>query len=83
MAIIFASIFSVLLPENIPTAFYFLIPLMSFVIDAGWYSLLSLLLSAEKPPRIYLGFKGLTDRTSATILSILSIRLIYSSVFNS
>lgn len=82
-AIIFASIFSALLPENIPTEFYFLIPLMSFVIDAGWYSLVSLLLSAEKPRRVYLSFKGLADRTSATILSILSIRLIYSSIFNS
>ncbi|CDG91741.1 LysE family translocator [Xenorhabdus bovienii] len=79
-AIIFASIFSALLPENIPVAFYFAVPLMSFLIDAGWYSLVSLLLSAEKPRQIYLRIKCAADRASATVLGVLGIKLIYSSI---
>lgn len=79
-AIVFASIFTALLPANIPTIFYYVIPLMSFVIDAGWYSLVALLLSAEKPRHVYLRIKTAVDRTSATVLSILGIKLIYSSL---
>ncbi|WOZ79564.1 MULTISPECIES: LysE family translocator [Kosakonia] len=79
-AIVFASIFTALLPATIPTVFYYVIPLMSFVIDAGWYSLVALLLSAEKPRRVYLRIKTAVDRTSATVLSILGIKLIYSSL---
>lgn len=78
-AIVFASIFTALLPAHIPTVFYYLIPLMSFVIDAGWYALVALLLSAEKPRRVYLRMKGAVDRVSATILGLLGVKLIYTS----
>ncbi|MGU9867045.1 LysE family translocator [Kluyvera ascorbata] len=78
-AIVFASIFTALLPSDIPTAFYYIVPVMSFVIDAGWYSLVALVLSAEKPRRVYLRIKGAVDRTSATVLGILGMKLIYTS----
>lgn len=52
---------------------------MSFVIDAGWYALVALLLSAEKPRRVYLRMKGAVDRVSATILGLLGVKLIYTS----
>jgi len=78
-AIVFASIFTALLPTHIPTAFYYIVPVMSFVIDAGWYALVAFLLSAEKPRRVYLRVKGAVDRTSATILGILGCKLIVTS----
>ncbi|MFH5036216.1 LysE family translocator [Citrobacter portucalensis] len=78
-AIVFASIFTALLPADIPTGYYYVIPAMSFIIDAGWYSLVALLLSAERPRRVYLRIKGQVDRVSATILSFLGFKLIISS----
>lgn len=78
-AIVFASIFTALLPAEIPTAYYSVVPAMSFIIDAGWYSLVALLLSAERPRKVYLRIKGQVDRVSATILSFLGCKLIISS----
>lgn len=78
-AIVFASIFTALLPADIPTGYYYVIPAMSFIIDAGWYSFVALLLSAERPRRVYLRIKSQVDRVSATILSFLGFKLIISS----
>jgi hypothetical protein len=39
-------IFTALLPERIPLAFYYIVPLMSFLIDVSWYSLVALVLSS-------------------------------------
>lgn len=82
-AIVFASIFTALLPDNIPAAFYYVLPCMSFVIDAGWYSFVAVLLSTEKPRQLYLRMKSCVDRTSATILSIVGMRLITTSLLKS
>ncbi|WP_342325393.1 LysE family transporter [Kosakonia sp. BYX6] len=73
-AFVFASVFTALRPANISSAFYCIIPLMSFVIDAGWYALVSILLSSAKPRRV----KTAIDKTSATVLSQLGIKLIFS-----
>lgn len=78
-AIVFASIFTALLPADIPTEYYYVLPAMSFIIDASWYSLVALLLSAERSRRVYLRIKGQVDRVSATILSFLGCKLIMSS----
>ncbi|PQK86471.1 LysE family translocator [Pantoea ananatis] len=78
-AIIFASIFSALLPKNIPLLFYVVIPLMSFLIDFVWYSIVSVALSAEKPRQVYLRIKTSVDRVSSAVLGILGIKLISSS----
>ena len=56
-ALVFASIFTALLPTQIPTAFYYIVPLMSFLIDVSWYSLVALVLSADRPRRVYLRLK--------------------------
>ncbi|WP_215845025.1 LysE family translocator [Candidatus Pantoea bituminis] len=79
-AVVFASIFTALLPKHIPVAFYYIVPLMSFVIDAGWYSLVALLLSSEKPRQTYLRLKSRIDLISATVMGLLGARLIVTSL---
>lgn len=79
-ALIFASIFSALLPKDIPHTFYYLVPLMSFLIDAGWYSLVAFLLSSEGPRRAYLRMKRKIDLISSAVLGLLGIRLIFTSL---
>ena len=79
-ALVFASIFTALLPTQIPTAFYYIVPMMSFLIDVSWYSLVALVLSADRPRRVYLRLKRRIDIATATVLGTLGLRLIATSL---
>ncbi len=79
-ALVFASIFTAVLPAQIPTAFYYIVPLMSFLIDVSWYSLVALVLSADRPRRVYLRLKRRIDIATATVLGALGLRLITTSL---
>jgi threonine/homoserine/homoserine lactone efflux protein len=48
-AIFYGSIFASLLPPDIPAALAVLLPVMVFCIEAGWYGMVALLLSAAAP----------------------------------
>ena len=71
IAIVLASIFTALLPKEIPTYYYFVLPLLCFFIDAGWCSLVAVALSAEKPRRVYLKFKAVFDRAAGVVMTVL------------
>lgn len=77
IAIILASVFTALLPKEIPTYYYFVLPILCFFIDAGWYSLVAMALSAEKPRQVYLKFKKVFDRIAGGVMTILGIKLIF------
>ncbi|WOE32822.1 MULTISPECIES: LysE family translocator [unclassified Acinetobacter] len=79
IAIVLASIFTALLPQDIPLYYYFVLPLLCFFIDAGWCSLLAVALSAEKPRRIYLQFKAVFDRTAGAVMTLLGLKLIFGA----
>ncbi|HEY4468501.1 MAG TPA: LysE family transporter [Klebsiella sp.] len=79
-ALVFASIFTALLPERIPLAFYYIVPLMSFLIDVSWYSLVALVLSSSRPRSVYLRMKRKIDIVTATVLGALGLRLIATSL---
>ena len=77
IAIILASIFTALLPKEIPSYFYVVLPMLCFFIDAGWYSLVAVALSAEKPRRVYLKFKKVFDRVAGGVMTLLGLKLIF------
>lgn len=77
IAIVLASIFTALLPKDIPSYFYVVLPLLCFFIDAGWCSLLAVALSSEKPRRVYLKFKAVFDRLAGGVMTILGLKLIF------
>ncbi len=77
IAIVLASIFTALLPKEIPTYFYFVLPVLCFFIDAGWCSLVAVALSAEKPRKIYLKFKAGFDRAAGAVMTVLGLKLIF------
>lgn len=77
ISIILASIFTALLPKEIPTYFYVVLPMLCFFIDAGWYSLVAVALSAEKPRRVYLKFKKVFDRVAGGVMTLLGLKLIF------
>ena len=77
IAIVLASIFTALLPPDIPTYFYLVLPLLCFFIDAGWCSLLAVALSAEKPRAVYIKFKANFDRAAGAVMTLLGLKLIF------
>ncbi len=77
IAIVLASIFTALLPPTFPSYYYVALPLLCFFIDAGWYSLVAVALSAEKPRRVYLKFKTIFDRIAGGVMSLLGLKLLF------
>lgn len=77
IAIVLASIFTALLPKEIPTYFYFVLPVLCFFIDAGWCSLVAVALSAKKPRKVYLKFKAGFDRAAGAVMTVLGLKLIF------
>lgn len=77
IAIILASVFTALLPKEIPTHFYLVLPILCFFIDAGWYSLVAVALSAEGPRKVYLKSKAIFDRIAGGVMTLLGLKLIF------
>lgn len=77
IAIVLASIFTALLPKEIPNYFYVVLPILCFFIDAGWCSLVAVALSAEKPRKVYLKFKAGFDRLAGAVMTVLGLKLIF------
>lgn len=78
-AVVFASIFTALLPREIPAYYYVALPLISFIIDAGWYSLVTIALSTERSRNVYIRFKTVIDRVAGSVMALLGLKLILSS----
>ena len=77
IAIVLASIFTALLPKEIPTYFYVVLPILCFFIDAGWYSLVAVALSAEGPRKVYLKSKTVFERIAGGVMTLLGLKLIF------
>jgi threonine/homoserine/homoserine lactone efflux protein len=78
-AIIFAGVFSALLPEHYPNYFFLIIPLVAFCIDVIWFVCVSYLLSASSPRRIYLKCKTVIDMVAGSVMAVLGLKLIFNS----
>lgn len=76
-AIIFAGVFSALLPQHIPTIFYVIVPILGFCIDVAWYSFVTFVLSSELPRKTFLRFKPAFDGTAGCIMGLLGLKLIF------
>ncbi|MHA3116825.1 LysE family translocator [Acinetobacter sp. ANC 4635] len=77
IAIVLASIFTALLPKEIPSYYYVVLPILCFFIDAGWYSLVAMVLSAEVPRKVYLKSKAIFDRVAGGVMTLLGLKLIF------
>ncbi len=75
----YGSIFAALLPREVPAGLMLsLVPLV-FVLEAGWYLIVALLLSSASPRSAYLKFKARTDRVAGGVMGLLGLKLIFSS----
>ena len=61
-AIVYASVFAAFLPPHFSLAFAGALLVIVFLVEAGWYALVALLLSSSRPQQAYLSYKaGLTE----------------------
>lgn len=75
-AVVYASVFAAFLPAS--TSAFFVVALLAlvFAVEAGWYGLVALLLSAERPQRAYLACKATVDRAAGTVMCGLGLKLV-------
>lgn len=78
-AIVYASVFAAFLPPTFSAAFAAALLLLVFCVEAGWYGLVALALSAEAPQRAYLSCKAWVDRAAGAVMFGLGLKLVASA----
>lgn len=80
--VVYGSIFAALLPPQLPAGVTLLLPFLIFVIEAGWYTIVALALSAAAPRATYLRWKTTLDRVAGSVLALLGVRLLWTTTGN-
>ena len=75
-AIVYASIFAVALPASASYLFGVVCVCLIFLIETGWYAIVALTFSTDKPRLRYLASKTLIDRLAATVMGALGLKIL-------
>jgi threonine/homoserine/homoserine lactone efflux protein len=78
-AVVYGSIFAALLPRDLSRLMAFVLPGLVFLIEAGWYSIVALILSSLAPRQTYLRWKSTIDRVAGGVMGLLGIKLLIST----
>ena len=78
-AIVYASVFAALMPHVASIEFMLGVLVCVFLVEAGWYVVVALTLSARKWRESYLTYKKWIDRMAGAVMGTLGIRLISSA----
>ena len=78
-AIYYGSIFASLLPREVPLALILSLPIIIFIIEAGWYSIVAVMLSSSSPRDAYLRYKAWIDRVAGGVMGLLGMRLVVTA----
>jgi threonine/homoserine/homoserine lactone efflux protein len=78
-AIVYASVFAAFLPPAPSLAFNVAVLVLVFMIETGWYTLVALALSSERPRRAYLRYKTWIDRVAGGVMVGLGLKLLASA----
>jgi threonine/homoserine/homoserine lactone efflux protein len=78
-AIVYASVFAAFLPSAPSIRFNLGVISLVFLVEAGWYSLVAMLLSTEAPRRSYLRYKAWIDRAAGGVMVALGFKLVSSA----
>ncbi|MCJ8237397.1 LysE family translocator [Peteryoungia algae] len=79
-AVVYASIFAAVMPQDPPLALILALPPLIFLIEAGWYAIVALVFSTPRSQRAYLGGKVWVDRLAGAVIGALGLRLIGESL---
>lgn len=75
-AIVYASVFAAFLPQHFSLGFALALLVVVFLVEAGWYALVALLLSSPAPQQAYLSCKAWVDRAAGLVMFGLGVKLI-------
>ena len=75
-AIVYSSVFAAFLPASPSMAFNLSVAAMVFSIEAGWYVVVALALSANGPRGVYLRYKSWIDRVAGGVMVALGLKLV-------
>ncbi|HEY0720348.1 MAG TPA: LysE family translocator [Gammaproteobacteria bacterium] len=75
-AIVYGSIFAALLPQHLPPAATLALPLLVFLVETGWYSIVALALSSAALQNAYLRSKHHVDRVAGGVMALLGLKLL-------
>ena len=64
------------LPHNLPSAVNVAVPFLVFLVEAGWYSVVALALSAESSRAVYVRSKAHVDRVAGGVIGLLGLKLV-------
>ncbi|ELQ9311464.1 LysE family transporter [Serratia marcescens] len=76
-ALVFASVFSVLLSHALPFKMYIILPVIAFSIDALWYIFVAIALSYPKPRKTYLRYKFFFDKIAGVLMLYLGVKTLF------
>lgn len=79
-ALVYGSIFAAFLPAAPERWLFTALPLGVFVVEAGWYAVVALVFSAERPRAAYGRAKHVVDRIAGAVLVGLGVRLLLDAV---
>jgi threonine/homoserine/homoserine lactone efflux protein len=79
-AVVYASMFAAFLPPQVTPLLALLLLAGVFLVEAGWYALVALALSAAAPQRAYLAGKRWFDRAAGAVMVGLGLRLASTAV---
>jgi threonine/homoserine/homoserine lactone efflux protein len=74
--VIYGGIFAALLPQAPPLWMIIALPPVIFTIETGWYTIVALAFSTDRPRAAYLRSKRWVDRVAGSIIGVLGARLI-------
>jgi len=74
-AVVYTTVFASLLPEHFDARFVAALLPAVFIVEAGWYAFVAVVLSSNRPRQVYARFKKGIDRVAASALGALGIKL--------
>jgi len=81
-SIIYASVFAAFLPPAPSLAFNVAVVVLVTAVEIGWYTIVAVTLSAERPRSAYLRYKATVDRVAGGVMMALGLKLISAAQKN-
>jgi threonine/homoserine/homoserine lactone efflux protein len=78
-AVVYGGIFAALLPPSPPLWMIAALPPAILLIESGWYTVVALAFSADRPRAAYLRTKRWVDRLAGSVIGLLGLRLLVES----
>jgi len=78
-AVVYASVFAAFLPSVQTLAFNIAVVVLAFLIETGWYALVAVALSSDRPRGVYLRCKSWVDLTAGGVMIALGLKLVVSA----